>query len=213
MLFVLASYLTVFGILVLSDSLIKRHIISPEAGRKLTHVCNAVAAASWPWFTSYTTVIVLSLVSGLAAIFVKRHGYFKHLRKVDRVSHGEMYFAIGIAVTAALNPPVWAFSIAILHLGFADSVAAMVGTSGRRRHRFTIFDQTKSVEGSTAFFITSVLITGIGLLLVAPVGLSNAWLITLLLPLTATMLEMVGIFGLDNILVPVFVASILAQLA
>ncbi len=213
MLFVLISYVTVFGILVLCDHLIKRQKISPELGRKITHACNATAAAAWPWFTSYKLVILLSLFSGLAAIYVKKQGYFHSLRKVNRISYGEIYFALGIAVTAAFNPPVWAFSIAILHLGFADSMAAIVGKAKGRRHHFTIFDQTKTVEGSTAFFITSVVITGVGLLLVAPAGLENAWLVTLLVPITATMLEMVGVFGVDNILVPVFVASVLAQLA
>jgi dolichol kinase len=213
MLFVLVSYICVFGVLNLAERLTKNKKIPAELGRKAPHVAAATIVALWPIFTNYKVIIIASILHMAAAWYVRQIGYFNHIRSVGRLTHGEFYFASGIIITALMNPPAWAFMIAILHMGYADAMAALVGTAKGRRHKFSIFGQTKSVEGSLAFFVTSVILTGVGMLVVAPAGLGSAWLVTLLVPLTSTMLEMVCIYGLDNILVPVFVASVLSQLA
>jgi phytol kinase len=213
MLFVVVSYLAVFAVLVTAEKLTKHKKIPTEVGRKIPHIAAAVAVALWPHFVSYGAIVVVSILHACAAWYVKHNNMFRHVRSVGRVSYGEFYFAAGVILTAFFSPPAWAFSIAILHLGIADGLAAIVGRAKGRRHRFAILGQTKSVEGSAAFFVSSLLLTGLGLLLAAPTGLTQVWLVVILVPVSATLLEMVGVYGLDNILVPVFVAAILGSIA
>lgn len=181
----------------------------PELSRKLVHLAHGLAAATWPFFVQYKTIIYVELIFLGCVIIARRARIFKGLEAVKRKTCGEMFFPLGIIAVALMNPNKWIFAAAILHLALADSAAALVGTNGRR-HEYYIFGHRKTVEGSTAFWLVSLVIM-IVLLSLAPLSFSSSLGLLLLLPVVATFLENTGVFGIDNFIVPVVVAFVLMQ--
>jgi phytol kinase len=115
------------------------------------------------------------------------------------------------AKSALLTDSEWIFIAAILYLGLADSLAALVGAKWGK-HRYKILSNTKSLEGSLAFMLISIWITA-WVVLVAPAGLENVWPIILWLPILATITEGLSPFGSDNFFVPVLVTVVLSSLS
>ncbi len=100
----------------------------------------------------------------------------------------------------------WIYLTALLQMILADGMAAIVGTSFGKSTRYRVLHDAKSVVGTLTFFaISSMLLVlysaysgttlGVGFIL----GLAAA----------ASLVENVGVRGLDNLLVPILIASAL----
>ena len=97
---------------------------------------------------------------------------------------------------------------AILQMGLADGLAALVGVQLGKSNSYIIFNHTKSIAGTITFLVTSIII----LLIYVHFGhaqLSVLWL--LIIAAVGSVLENVSVRGLDNLLVPVFVAIVLVH--
>ncbi len=88
---------------------------------------------------------------------------------------------------------------------WGDALAAIVGERFGR-HRYTLFGQTRSLEGSVTMLIVSALATWMAL------GRSRLrrWLVALITALGATLVEAISPWGIDNLTVPAISAFILA---
>jgi dolichol kinase len=116
------------------------------------------------------------------------------LLKVDEVSRptGATYVVVGTLV-AFLLFDIRVAALALLFLAFGDPAAALVG---RRFGRIKIW--TKSLEGSLAFFITSMVV---GAVVVAAGGFAPLWI----MPIGAAVAALVELAPLpvdDNLTVP-----------
>lgn len=189
--------------------LIRRHNVKSELSRKLVHMAHGLAAASWAFFLPYKTIIFIELLFFASVLVVKRARVFKGLSNVGRKTWGEIFFPLGVISVALMNPNKWIFAAAVLHLALADALAALVGTIYGQKEYF-VFRQRKTIEGSLAFWLVSAAII-IWLFSMAPLSFNHAGAIILLLPLMAAMLENIGAYGTDNLIVPVFVAWLLMQ--
>jgi len=96
----------------------------------------------------------------------------------------------------------------MLHLAFADSIAALIGKKFGKKHTYKVFGNTKSIAGTIAFWVVSFIITT-WVVFIAPAGIIEGWYILLMLPIIAAAVENFGVYGLDNFLVPVVVAALL----
>jgi dolichol kinase len=96
-----------------------------------------------------------------------------------------------------------------LHVGLADGFAAVVGTTYGKNNQYKVFGQTKSLAGTATFYIFSLLITT-AVVVLDHGAFASPLLIVLLMPPLATALENVGIYGSDNLILPLFVATFLA---
>ena len=86
----------------------------------------------------------------------RRLKVFNSVHAVRRATYGEISYAIAIALAAILfsNPAVYA--LAIINLGFADGLAAIVGTRyGKKKYK--ILGATKTAAGFVAAFLFAVL--------------------------------------------------------
>ena len=183
-----------------------------ETARKLVHIAASVTAAALAATLPVPTVRALLLAALIVAIGVERirrrsqtaqrtflrafHGMLRR-REVQNVT-GATTLAAGFAATALITPPPFA-ATGILAAGLADAAAAIIGRRvGKRRLR-----TGKSVEGSTACFLTALAVvwamTGGG----AVPALATATAITLL--------EAAPLPGDDNLWLPP-VAGLVAHL-
>jgi phytol kinase len=186
----------------------RRRVVHSEFSRKFIHVTVGSFVAFWPFFLSWDQIKLLS-VAFLVVVGVSKYLHvFRAIHSVQRPTLGELYFALAVGGVAFISQDRWIYMAAILQMSLADGLAAVTGVRYGKQS-YLVFGHRKSFIGSAAFFVTSFVI------LMSYAGLASGNSLGLL-PLTgiaalATAVENVGVKGLDNLLVPLLVATLLAN--
>ncbi len=173
---------------------------SPEAVRKIIHigVSNWILISAHYLKTPWITILVPTIFIVANAAFVYS-GAAKILGMGDRKrDNGLVYFPISIVILYLLyHASVVSLDdvvMGILIMGYGDGLAALVGRK-IGKHKFSVLQAHKSVEGCLVMFVVSFVIV----LLVKGQGIPTA----LIIALVATILEAVTPLGFDNITVPI----------
>ncbi len=188
----------------------------PELVRKLLHMGMGLVTLTFPWLFDESwpvlTLAGLSIVGLLSLRFARTlgGGLGSVVAGVNRVSLGEIYFPIAVAILFVLflneDPEkperrLVLYCVPILLLALADAAAALVGV-GYGRWRYTTADGEKSVEGSIAFFTLAFFCVHVPLLLLTETGRAETLLIAVLIAWLAMMFEAIAWRGLDNLVLP-----------
>lgn len=205
-LLVLAALL---GLMTALKAYAHRRTPHPELVRKLLHVGMGLLTLSFPWlFEALWPVWLLAAIAVMHLIAVRRVPLLQRrlggvVDGVARQSWGELYFPLSIAVVWGLSggDPLL-FCIPILVLTLADAVSALIGVHYGQR-RYAVANETKSAEGSLAFFTLAFFSVHVPLLLFTDVGRAEVLLIALTLGLLVMLLEAIAWQGLDNLFIPV----------
>lgn len=191
------------------EKLNKQKRISSEVSRKIIHVISGLAVVSWAFFVSWQTIIWIEILYILAAYVLRKSQLLKSQQGINRVSWGEFFFSVGVILTIILDGPRWIFVLAILHLSLADAAAALVGIRYGKKNSYKILGHKKSVVGGLAFFAVSCVLVGL-VFVVTPGNITTSSTIALLaLPFVTTLVESLGVYGLDNLLIPLVVVLLL----
>jgi phytol kinase len=177
-----------------------------EGARKFVHMLVALQAAFWPLFLDWNEVRLISIGLTIGFVISMKLRLFQSLGSVARLTYGEVFFALIIGALTLVTSSKGIYAAAILHLGFADGLAALIGLRYGRTTTYHIFNHRKSLVGTTTFFITSLAIL-VGFSLLSSAGLS--WQYIVLGSAIATLLENIGVIGLDNLLVPAWIVLLL----
>ena len=179
------------------------------------HIASGLLAATFPWlFDSSLPVIAVCTASLIAMLGIRYVGSLNRycgsvLGGVARKSLGEVYFPIAVALTYVLADGNVAFYLApILVMTFSDTAAAFVGLR-YGRHRFPTRDGNKSLEGCSAFYLTSVPCTVLPLKMWTSLPLWEIVALTIFLVGLLTVVEARSWAGIDNLAVPVVGAGFL----
>lgn len=206
MLEVIACLVGVFVLLVIDDILARAKILKAEYRRKFVHITVGTFVASWPWIISWRSIQIIGILMFAIVAFNQYRPIFKFNRGLKRETYGDYFFALAIVVCALLTSTKVFFAMAILNLALADGLAALAGSSSGKRWKYKVFNQTKTVIGSMAFWFTSLIILGGGTLFAHELISFNHYVILLLLlPPALTLVENAAVYGLDNLAVPVIV--------
>lgn len=198
----LGTVLAVALLVIVSELLWRRGNVDAEYTRKFVHVSVGSFVAFWPLFLSRNEIVGLSLAFVLVVVLSKYLHLFHAIGSVQRPTWGEVFFALAVGILAFVAQTGWIYLAALLHMGLADGLAAVIGTKFGRRTRYHIFSHPKSVVGTLAFFLTSLAIFA-GYALFTPNSFS-LWFLAI--AAAATIVENVAIRGFDNLLVPLLVA-------
>jgi phytol kinase len=182
-----------------------RRKIHSEITRKFVHMAAGCFVATWPFYFKWWEIGLLSLAALFVVSISIQYNILKSIHSVNRRSLGEVFFAIAIGLLAFLDGSHWIFAAAMLHLGLADGLAAIVGVKYGKRSRYEVFGYRKSRAGTLTFLAASVVITG------AYFGVTHThdWTLFAVVPLLTTMTENIAVAGTDNLLVPLMVAGLL----
>ena len=189
--------------------------LTPETSRKIIHITMGCVALSFPYIFKYELSVVCLGVLALAALLFMRNnkdlreGVGSALLGVSRKSFGEIYFVISIVIVFVLHKSVFEYLIPISVLTFADSAAALIGTSYGRINLNHEQEDAKSSEGSIIFFIVAFICTLVPLQLMTEIGRAEVLVISFLIGLLAAMIELVSTNGNDNLLLPLLTYSFL----
>jgi phytol kinase len=203
---VILTVLAVFIVLVVNEALWRKRKTHGEFSRKFVHVTVGCFVAFWPFFLSWRQIELLSLAFLLVVSSSQVLGLFKAIRSVQRPTWGELCFALSVGLVAFATHNKWVYMAAILQMGLADGLAAVVGVRFGRSNSYTIMGHSKSVAGTLTFFVTSILIL-IAYNHYSPMSLTVPGILSI--SVIVSLLENASVQGIDNLLVPVVAALLL----
>lgn len=191
------------AILAIEELAWKKKILHDEYQRKFVHMAIGTFMAFWPWLLTWHQIQLLSTLGVVAAFVYKRANMFGGLGNIRSNGYGHITHPLSVLIAATLTSNDVFFCIAILIMALADGAAAIVGHRYGEHWRYKVFGHTKTVIGSMAFWLTSLLIFGIGLLAAhGDFSLSHYIGLLIIAPPILTILENLGILGIDNLLLP-----------
>lgn len=209
--------LIVFGALVLFGEYLRRKkYITGELARKFVHTTTGTWAALWPILLDLKTIALLSISLTFVAIILRSTNLLKSVYSIKRISIGEILIGIGMAITAWFANSGSVYSAAVLVISWSDSMAAIIGTRFGKKNTFKLLKAKKSLYGSLAFFITTALII-LGfyvyeqntLMMYTGLDFMRIMIYAASISLVLTVTEIFGIYGVDNITVPIITMVLL----
>ena len=192
------------SIMLLSQFLYKKFRLNNEWTRKFAHLGSGIIALTYPaYVTNHYLVLALTISFTLILFFSKKLGYFKSIFGVGRTSYGDLFFVWSSWLLFWLyqykHDTIYfylPFSIVV----FADTFAAIIGKYIPLKKLF-FFGSQKSIGGSLAFFITTLLLSYY--FFQASLHIENIFLYSLLHAMILTLVEALSVKGWDNLTIPV----------
>jgi phytol kinase len=207
MMFIL-TIIAVFVILILNELWWRKHTMHGEFSRKIVHVSVGSFVAFWPFFLDWWQIELLGLAFFIVVGLSLQFRLFQAIHSVQRPTWGEIFFALAVGLCAVITHDKWIYAAAILQMSLADGMAAVVGVRYGSRQNYRVFGYTKSVIGTLTFFVVSLAIL-VGYMHFGDQNVALGWIIGL--SALASAIENIAVRGLDNLLVPVAVALLLAH--
>ena len=201
---IIVSFIFVFIIIGISTFLSNKGLLSNEGSRKFIHI----GVSNW-WIiamTFFSNAIYASIVP-LAFVLINYISYKKQIfnameRDGNREDLGTVYYALSLLILSLLTfkngQAPYIGALGILIMGYGDGFAAIIGQKFKSKE-YRVGNNKKTVYGSLTMFIVSFLVS---FLVLNIFNGSNKLLNSLLLSVTATILEAISPLGLDNLTVP-----------
>ncbi|MFN5261967.1 MAG: diacylglycerol/polyprenol kinase family protein [Pseudanabaena sp.] len=197
------------GLVFLASEILRRLKQDPELVRKVVHIGTGnVLLIAW-WLHIPTWLCVTAGVT-FSAIALASHytNILPMIHDVGRKTYGVFYYALSITILVVFlwdSHPQYAV-IGVMVMSWGDSMAALIGKRFGK-HSFVHLGNKRSLEGSFAMFVTSLIVM-IGIL-----GITHSIHtrdITIAIPVAAiaALLEAYSPGGTDNISVPLSSAAL-----
>ena len=205
----IAAFLSLFLLLFVAlEVCARKAIMRGETTRKLLHTGSGLLTLTFPFVFGDVWPVLLLTASSASLLAVVRFVPAVRVRlsgvttRVGRVSLGELYFPISVAVLfwLTLGSDPLLFVIPILVLTLADATGALVGA----RYGLTPYTgSSKSLEGSVAFAVVAFFCIHVPLVVSSDVGRVESLGIAATLSLLVMLLEGSAWRGLDNLFIPI----------
>lgn len=196
------SVIVILTLICISELLWRIRDIDTEYTRKFVHISAGTFVAFWSLYLSRYQILLLSSAFVLVVVASRYTKFFKAIHSVQRPTWGELLFALSVGVIAFVADSHWIYSASLLIMSMADGMAAVIGMKFGKSNSYSMFGYAKSLAGTLTFFVVTIIILSIYAIFTP--GIFSTWFIGI--ALVATALENVSIRGLDNFLVPLFVA-------
>lgn len=175
--------------------------------RKFVHIGAGIVSCFIPALVSQHTAIIIGFIFSIFLFWTKRKGILDSIHRIENNDVGAILFPLGLIPCALM---FWndnlIFASSALILGFSDGCACIFGRLyGKRGYNVTGY---KTLEGSLAFFVVTVLIfLSIIFFSHETMTLAKTFLI-ILGSLVVTVVEgMIG-KGWDNLFIPISAALV-----
>jgi phytol kinase len=203
---ILLTILVVGFLLIASELWYRQRNPESEFSRKFVHVTVGSFTAFWPFFMSWNSIRFLSIAFLVGVAVSKCLNVFKVIHSIQRPTWGELFFAAVAGALTLVTHDKWVFAAALLQMSLADGFAAIVGVRLGKGNQYKVFGHVKSYAGSLTFFVFSIAIL-VGLAHFSDYSLNLGQIISI--SALATVIENMGIWGSDNLLVPMLVAVLI----
>jgi phytol kinase len=173
-----------------------------EYSRKLAHVgAGGIAFFALPLLSTHWPVLLLTLIFSGALLAGRRLGWFASLGLPER-RQGDLLFLWAVYLVFLLaDGDQLLFQAPVLVLTIGDAAAALMGQRyGRIRYAF--LGNNRTVEGSVALMVASVILVFGLLFILADLSLVQCALLSLLAASVAGAVEAISPQGWDNVGIP-----------
>ena len=182
--------------------------VGNELKRKALHVTVGLTALSFPiflstpWLVCTATCVALAWMIAVRKLPSLRRQFGACLHDTQRVSFGEIYFAlaIGVLLLLTVNRPLL-YVIPLLIVTLADTAAAIVGRLFPAGP-LTGIASGKTISGSAAFLVVAVITTYLTLYAFTNMSFPDTAGIALVVGGVSCLAEAISKRGLDNVFVP-----------
>lgn len=200
----------VFSLLVISELLGREKYMKGDPQRQFVHIAVGSFVAFWPWIISWAAISWIG-VAMLAVVLLNQRVRLIDLHsKIRRFTYGEIFYALAIVVLPLLTKDKIFFALAILIMAIGDGLANIIGQKYGKAWHYRVFDNSKTIIGSMAIWLSTVFILGFGLPFAQDIiGFSHYLPLLLILPPIVTLIENAGFFGVDNLAIPLVVLLVL----
>tara|TARA_B100000900_G_scaffold405416_1_gene414977 strand:+ start:27 stop:1505 length:1479 start_codon:yes stop_codon:yes gene_type:complete len=191
--------------LIVSNYAHRKGLLSPEENRRLIHTTIGI-------IMSFSTIIFSSkfFPSFLAIAFVFfniiafKSKVLSGIHSQKRKSYGTIYFPLSYFIVSYLFWEKNQFAIlCLLILAISDPIAAQIGSMKSSTWKFKVWHDYKTINGTIAFFISSILILVIGNVFILKYNLIDSISFILITAIFATISEITSKRGTDNISIPI----------
>jgi phytol kinase len=218
----------------LAEILYHKFRAAVEITRKFVHIGTGVICLTFPFFVgSHWTVLILTIAFFALLITSIQLNLLKSINAVERKTSGSFIFPVVVYITfwaysifgihdmdavdinwtdgdvgkgAIYSATVYYF-LPILILSISDPMAALIGKKWPRG-KYKIFGNTKTLMGSTAFFVSALIVSTIFLIPLAE-SVVMGFLVSFCIAICTTLVEAIGHKGLDNLFIPIATIAIL----
>ncbi|TNJ38161.1 phosphatidate cytidylyltransferase [Prosthecochloris vibrioformis] len=217
----LLTFVYVFSVPPLMDFLVTNYNLSRDISRKITHICAGSVIVFLPLFIDgdWSQYLNVSVYVVWALLFIQK-GLFaadddQAVKTMTRTGdkrellRGTFYFVIVGIICGTVYYKEFPGVLAMAVLGWGDGLAPIFGMKlGKMKYKLLC---EKTVEGSLAFFLGSMLAGIFFVWLIVPGALDIATIV--IIALIATIIEAASPREVDNILIPVAVVLLAAVLS
>lgn len=204
----IVAVVVVFLLLMVNEMWWRKHKSHGELSRKFVHIAVGCFVAFWPFFLSWGQIELLSVAFLIVVGLSKYLRIFSAIHSVQRPTQGELFFALAVGIVAVVTHDEWIYAVALLQMALGDGLAAVIGVRYGRHSRYKVFDATKSVIGTFTFFAVAIVLL-LGYQHFSGATITLPYL--LVLATSSSFIENIGVYGLDNLLVPLLIAYPLSR--
>ena len=215
------TLILIFSFLYLSGTLKLKNNVKTNYTRKIFHFLVFTIAGVIGFFFGFSAVLLYGGITALIIIYVihlgEGHLLFEGIGREQDAPHRRMYIGVPFITTAIgglINNIVFLELALVGYLvaGWGDAVGEPIGVRfGKHRYKVPSLRGVyceRSVEGSSAIFVMSVVATFVALFLI---GGFNLWVIIVAAMITGiatSLVEAVSPHGLDNLTTQVVAVSV-----
>lgn len=185
------------ALIIVSEIVARTTLLNPRVLRKAMHIATGGVVILGSYLTDYKSFILVGVLMTLALIAQHYLLPLKSLQDRFNTSHGEVYFALGVAIAALICPTLTGFVAGVLTLTLADTAAYFIGSHFSSPELY----RTKTVAGSLTCLVVTLIIF---------VCFSYGWGISLIIAFYVATAELLSGRGADNLTMPVMAALLLA---
>lgn len=195
----------------ITELLYRRLKLSADVSRKFLHVSGGLFCLLLPmFFSSHWWVLTLASLSFLLLLITYYNNMLHSIHKTKRYSIGSIIFPIPVYFCFLIADQVdndLFFYLPISLLTISDTAAE---TAGKRWGYLSMqfFKGQKTLAGAIAFFLTAMLVS-IAWLYFFNYPTQQIAIFTIILSLSASLMELVTLKGWDNLTVPMISVLIL----
>ena len=145
--------------------------------------------------------------AGISILIILNYIYkfFPIIEDIDRKSFGTFFYCLSLLILISLfweKDPI-ALTAGFFIMSFGDGLAGLIGKNFKSKS-WTIFNQKKSIIGTTTMFLISILV----LSTLGYINNINFNYYYFGIAILATLLEQISIIGIDNLSVPIITSII-----
>ena len=202
----LLFFISITILILLSELSLRKKIWSTHANRIIIHITVGIAVSLTPHiFTTSLQPALLALIFFLINLISYKNKILNSFHSIGRVSYGTIFFPLSFLLIAI---PFWDYpihiTISLMLLAIADPIAAIVGKNINRPVSYTILTDKKTVQGSVAMFICSMIIIFIlSKYFFQDWDLDFQIVAAISIGLAVTMAEAISYKGSDNLTIPI----------